>query len=163
MKSLRISISTPLRTRIPAHVPHELCRRLGRAARRLGASRQELWGTVVRLVDDQEMARLRVRHLGEQDPTDVLSFPARDAEDSAAFGEVEPSLGVLVLDWELAERQALARHVDVEVEAADLLVHGLAHLLGHDHGTSTQARRMLECERRGARAAGLVLGPRPYA
>lgn len=47
-------------------------------------------------------------------------------------------------------------------EATVLAVHGLCHLLGHDHGRRGEARAMHRAERRGLRAAGTPDVPRPY-
>jgi ssRNA-specific RNase YbeY (16S rRNA maturation enzyme) len=47
-------------------------------------------------------------------------------------------------------------------EATVLAVHGLCHLLGHDHGQTGEARRMLRSERRGLKAARTPDVPRPY-
>jgi ssRNA-specific RNase YbeY (16S rRNA maturation enzyme) len=47
-------------------------------------------------------------------------------------------------------------------EATVLAVHGLCHLLGHDHGQPGEARRMLRSEQRGLRAARTPDVPRPY-
>lgn len=48
-------------------------------------------------------------------------------------------------------------------EATVLAVHGLCHLLGHDHGQAGEARRMLRSERRALAAARTPDVPRPYA
>lgn len=47
-------------------------------------------------------------------------------------------------------------------EATVLAVHGLCHLLGHDHGERGEARAMHRAERRGLRAANTPDVPRPY-
>lgn len=47
-------------------------------------------------------------------------------------------------------------------EAVVLAVHGLCHLLGHDHGVAREARAMHRRERRGLAAAGAPDVPRPY-
>lgn len=48
-------------------------------------------------------------------------------------------------------------------EATVLAVHGLCHLLGHDHARPDEARAMHRRERRGLRAAHTPDVPRPYA
>lgn len=47
-------------------------------------------------------------------------------------------------------------------EGTVLAVHGLCHLLGHDHGDRAEARAMHRSERRGLRAADTPDVPRPY-
>lgn len=48
-------------------------------------------------------------------------------------------------------------------EATVLAIHGLCHLLGHDHARAPEARAMHRSERRGLRAARTPDVPRPYA
>jgi probable rRNA maturation factor len=55
-------------------------------------------------------------------------------------------LGDIVVSTEQAARQA--PDGDLEREIVRLLVHGLCHLLGHDHATKKQARAMQAEERR---------------
>jgi probable rRNA maturation factor len=71
-------------------------------------------------VDEDEIADLHVRYLGEPGPTDVLAFPQDD----------ERLLGDVVISPAVAARAA---HGDVEAELRLLLVHGILHLLGYDH------------------------------
>ena len=92
------------------------------------------WASLsVRIVDDAEMSALHVRFMGEPGPTDVLSFPAGDPEAWL--------LGDIALDWEAIARQAAGPHEAQRLhEATVLCVHGLAHLLGHDHATQPPER-----------------------
>lgn len=133
-------------------VGRDLRRRLGaiatRAGRRLGLSTAQLRMLGVRIVGDATMIDLHRRHLGSARPTDVLSFPADDA-----------GLGDIAIDWPQVCRQAQG---DVLAEAAQLVVHGLVHLIGHDHGCRPDARRMFRAERRAARSAAIAPPVRPY-
>jgi probable rRNA maturation factor len=81
----------------------------------------------IAFVSSEEMRRLKHRHLGVDEPTDVLSFPI-DGRDELPDGEPRV-LGDVVLC--------------PEVVADDWrwpLVHGLLHLLGHEHGEAMEAR-----------------------
>ncbi len=112
----------------------------------------------VRITSDDEVEQLHQAFMGLPGPTDVLSFPA-EADD-------EDSLGDLVIGWPFAVRQSAPRGTGPsawEAEVVDLALHGLAHLLGHDHGTRPQARMMLRLERRLARRAAMPVPQRPYA
>lgn len=88
----------------------------------------------VRVTGDRELRRLNRQFLGEDAPTDVLSFPT---------GELEAGyLGDLALSWPAVLRQAAEYGHPPEVEAALLAVHGLLHLLGWDHATPAEEREM---------------------
>ena len=57
------------------------------------------------------------------------------------------SLGEVVLSYPLAIRQAGEHNVAVEDEAALLIVHGVLHLLGHDHAEPGEEATMKALER----------------
>ena len=156
-----VVVAATVRAEVPAAVVRELTRRLRRAAQRLSVSKDALAGLTIRLVDDAEMSRLHLTHMNLSGPTDVMSFPAAElpGESSAAAGP----LGDIVIDWPIAVRQAASgAWTDVVDEVTSLAVHGLVHLLGHDHGTRAQARAMLRLERVAARGARLPRLRRPY-
>lgn len=118
---------------------------------------------VIRIIDDAEMARLHGDHLGETKTTDVLAFPASEA-DGEGPGGAATGAGDIALCWDAVERQAAGEGAGDRLgEAVLLCVHGLAHLLGHDHGTRGEGRRMHRLERRGLLAARVSDAPRPYA
>lgn len=98
-------------------------------------------------IDLDDMTALNVEHLGGSGPTDVLSFPL-DAGDHAG-----PSVGpVLLGDVVVCPSVAIAQAVDhagsIEDELALLVVHGVLHVLGHDHAEpdETAVMRSLELE-----------------
>lgn len=86
----------------------------------------------VRLVTDAQIARLNKRYRGKVYPTDVLSFP------------IEPKilLGDVVISLPTAARQAREKKHSLRQECLVLLVHGILHLLGYDHQTERDYRRM---------------------
>ena len=81
----------------------------------------------VSLVSEAEIAGLHQRYMGEAGPTDVLSFPLGD-EDGAEDGV--RILGDVVIAPSVA---AANNPADPAGELRLLLVHGILHLLGHDH------------------------------
>lgn len=91
----------------------------------------------VLLVDEPSIAELNRDHLGGDGPTDVLAFPM-DRPD-AASGTVPLILGDVVLCPKVAERQG-GEQPWAELEM--LLVHGILHLLGHDHAEEDERRLM---------------------
>lgn len=148
------TVAPAVARRLPPAAIRELSRRLRRAARRMGVAAAELGGISVHVVDDPEIQRLNLQHMGEDRPTDVLSFPA------SPEGPIGVGLGDIVLSWDAVVRQAGARPpLD---EATVLIVHGLAHLLGHDHTGRRDGRAMHRRERRGLSAAHVADIPRPY-
>jgi len=74
---------------------------------------------------------LNREHLGSEGPTDVLAFPVD------LLGEVPDGspvlLGDVVLCPAVAAGQASDHSREVDAELSFLLVHGILHLLGHDH------------------------------
>lgn len=87
------------------------------------------------LTTDTELRRLNNTFLGKDYPTDVLSFPSIEGEES---------LGELAISAPRAKAQAAEFAHPVETEIEILLLHGVLHLLGHDHETDRGAMRRLE-------------------
>lgn len=86
------------------------------------------------LVDEDTMSEYHQRFMNLPGPTDVLSFPM-DELRAPVEGE-EPPLGLLgdiVLCPVVTARQAAENGRTADEEAEYLLIHGLLHLLGHDH------------------------------
>ena len=105
----------------------------------------------VLLVDNATIQELNRDYREKDVPTDVLSFPL---EEELA-GEVEPEiiggpaarmLGDIVISVEKAVTQAAEYGHSVERELAFLLVHGLLHLLGHDHDKNEAAKKLMRSE-----------------
>lgn len=93
------------------------------------------------IVDDEEMADLNWEYRQVDSTTDVLSFPMREGE----FGDVQPDiLGDIVVSAPTAQVMAQSRQVSLQEVMDLLLVHGVLHLLGHDHSDEDEARLMDE-------------------
>ena len=95
------------------------------------------------LVDEETMAAYHEKYLGEPGPTDVMSFPM-DELRSPGDGE-DPPLGLLgdiVLCPQVTAAQAAENGRTPEAEADYLLIHGLLHLLGHDHAEEGEKKVM---------------------
>ena len=90
-------------------------------------------------VDPDEMARLNAEHMGEEAPTDVLSFPLDGADP-------DPVGTRLVGDVVVCPAYA-ARNAAPDGGLALLVVHGVLHLLGYDHADAVDAARMQARER----------------
>ncbi|WP_420175183.1 rRNA maturation RNase YbeY [Luteococcus sp. OSA5] len=87
------------------------------------------------LVDEATMSDYHERFMGLSGPTDVLSFPMDELRAPGEDEEDSPLglLGDIVLCPQVTERQAAENGRRPDEEAEYLLVHGLLHLLGHDH------------------------------
>jgi probable rRNA maturation factor len=104
----------------------------------------------VLLVDDATIEVLNHVHRGKKRPTDVLAFPV----DERPVRDAPRILGDVVISLETALRQARSRGRPLLPEVRFLLAHGLLHLIGYDHATRIQKRRMDSATRRLVRAAG---------
>lgn len=104
------------------------------------------------LVNDSAMAELNRTYRGVAGPTDVLAFPMAEGR----FRKLSPDLlGDVVISAETARRQSRARGCDFRAELAMLLVHGILHLMGHDHGSAAERRRMWRAQRLILAACGI--------
>jgi len=106
------------------------------------------------LVGDAAIRTINREHRGKDAPTDVLSFPMHPESSGA-----ERMLGDVVISVETARRQAAQYGATLQRELYRLLIHGVLHLLGHDHLKAGERRVMEREERRLAKAVGL---PWPY-
>jgi probable rRNA maturation factor len=97
------------------------------------------------LCDDPFIHGLNRDHRGMDKPTDVLSFAQREGEGADPDDML---LGDVIISVETALRQAEARGHGLDHELRVLLVHGILHLLGHDHEEDEEAERMEAEERR---------------
>ncbi|GIV00618.1 MAG: endoribonuclease YbeY [Actinomycetota bacterium] len=102
-----------------------------------GAARSEL---SISLVTEEEMTELHERYLGEPGPTDVLAFPLDEVDEDGVR-----LLGDVVICPVVAARNNPA---DPASELRLLLVHGVLHLLGHDHEEEEERARMWALQER---------------
>ncbi|MEA5632976.1 MAG: rRNA maturation RNase YbeY [Cutibacterium granulosum] len=95
------------------------------------------------LVDETAMSAYHEKFMGLSGPTDVLSFPM-DELRVPADGQTPPTgvLGDIVMCPTVTARQAPENGRTPDGEAEYLLIHGLLHLLGHDHAEPEEKRIM---------------------
>jgi probable rRNA maturation factor len=128
------------------------------------------------LVATDRMAELHEEHMGEPGPTDVLSFPVDGlvteppppGAPPVLVGEVVVCPAVALAQADRAPFRGRDRALGVGVVGGDppdlageldlLVVHGVLHLLGHDHDTLDAAARMREREQQHAGRAGAQAG-----
>jgi probable rRNA maturation factor len=89
------------------------------------------------------MIRLNTIYRDRAEPTDILSFELDDpwAERSDAK-DSHTLLGDIVIQPDIARDRAQAEELSFEEELWVLVIHGILHLLGHDHMTQTDAAKM---------------------
>jgi probable rRNA maturation factor len=111
------------------------------ATRMLRALELETHELSILLCDDAVMRRLNRAYRNIDKPTDVLAFAMR--EGPGTFVSVRADLlGDVAISWPTATRQARDHRWAPEREVCMLLAHGLLHVLGFDHATRAEDRRM---------------------
>jgi len=109
------------------------------------------------LTDDAAVRQLN-RDFREVDrPTDVLSFPLADPE-ALADAAAPIFLGEIYISLDTARGQARAARRPFGREVAHLTVHGILHLLGYDHHTASQKKKMWAEQRRTMRGLSELVG-----
>ena len=99
------------------------------------------------LTDDATIRTLNRDYRESDHATDVLSFPLAEPA-SIADPARAVFLGEIYISLETARSQARAARRAFPREVAHLAIHGLLHLLGHDHRTRAERRRMAALEAR---------------
>jgi len=92
------------------------------------------------VVDDIRIKELNGRFLNNKRTTDCLSFDLSDSNHSVS------RMFELVVNGEMATRQADLRGHSSEAELALYITHGLLHNFGFNDATPEQARKMHEAE-----------------
>lgn len=108
--------------------------------RALKSIRKEEHDATIAFVSDRQIKTLNKRYRNFDKPTDVLSFPAED--------EAGINLGDIAISLERAEVQAHENGLTLDIEVAQLILHGLLHLCGHDHETDNGQMNRLEVQLR---------------
>ena len=91
----------------------------------------------MRVVAPAESRRLNRSYRGKDTPTNVLSFPASQAER-----ELASALGDVVICAAVVAREAREQRKTLSAHWAHMVVHGTLHLLGYDHVEPRAATRM---------------------
>jgi probable rRNA maturation factor len=89
-------------------------------------------------VDDLEIARLNKKFRGKPKPTDVLSFSANGVNGTGfPRNHRDNYLGDIAISPETAKRNAQRDGRTLDDELRVLILHGVLHLMGHDHETDS--------------------------
>jgi len=95
----------------------------------------------IAIVDDAQMRKLNAQFTNRKSTTDCLSFDLSDDQRPASGKSFE-----LVVNGELARKEADSRGHSSEAELALYITHGLLHNLGFDDSTQNQAKKMHNTE-----------------
>jgi len=131
-------------SRVSARTPAWMGAAWSRRAARAAAAVAPRSGVVhVIVTGDRDLRRLNRRYRGKDRATDVLSFSYRDGRTRAAG----PVIGDVFVSHQTLARDARRLGVDPGHLALRIVVHGLLHVIGYDHGTDVEASRMERRER----------------
>ncbi len=106
------------------------------------ADRRETAQLAIRIVNEEEQARLNDTYRNQQGATNVLSFPYVGVP-----GVDLPLLGDLAICAPVVIRQAGEQGKPVRSHWAHMVIHGTLHLLGYDHTREDEAQEMEDLER----------------
>jgi probable rRNA maturation factor len=121
--------------------PEELLERAAYAALEHEDESREAELSIV-LTDNEHMQELNLNYLGIDAPTDVLSFPASETDPESGVRYI----GDILISIPRAQSQADAAGHPIELEVQLLVVHGVLHLLGHDHAEPVEKDRMWKAQ-----------------
>lgn len=91
----------------------------------------------IRLVDEAEITELNATYRNKDKPTNVLSFPFE-----APPGVDIPLLGDIIICAAVVAIEAAEQEKPLEAHWAHMVIHGVLHLLGHDHIDDAEAEQM---------------------
>ncbi|HEX7619926.1 MAG TPA: rRNA maturation RNase YbeY [Anaerolineales bacterium] len=90
------------------------------------------------LTGDTQIQALDREYLDKDVPTDVLSFPSCETDPETG----RRYLGDIIISVPRAEAQSIAAGHSLDAELSLLVIHGVLHLLGHDHAGAKEKARM---------------------
>ncbi len=159
-----ISIDCGLWSRF-ADIEDTVCSAINAAARLAMEPSSASSEISVLLTSDTHSRELNRIWRDQDEPTNVLSFPAttgrqRNARPDLAAVPMPEMLGDIVVAFETTEREARDEGKPLQHHLSHLIVHGFLHLLGHDHEEPDDAEAMEGAERTILRELGI---PDPYA
>lgn len=94
------------------------------------------------ITDNHTIQKYNAQYRNKNHPTDVLSFSFLEDQSSPLKDQV-PLLGQIVISYQKAKSQAKAYGHTLLREYHFLFVHGLLHLIGYNHETASDEKKML--------------------
>lgn len=126
----------------------------------------------IKLSDNDEVHALNREWRDKDKPTNVLSFPTLEDDDLNSLRhpelvfpsanqvqgdepEMELLLGDIILAYGVCEAEAAEKNIPIADHATHLVIHGMLHLLGHDHIDNDDAEAMEALEVKALASIGL--------
>lgn len=109
--------------------------------------------------DDDQLRTLNKEFLGIDAPTDVLSFPSGEEVADPDTGEL--NLGDIIISYPRAAEQAQGAGYPTTNEMQLLVVHGVLHLLGHDHAEPEEKAKMWAAQQEILNSLGVSIAHLP--
>ena len=94
----------------------------------------------IKFVSSKTMEKLNLEFLGNKSPTNVLAFPSQIEKDP--FN----SLGDIAICLQILVEEAKNQDKRLEDHLAHIFIHGVLHLVGYKHNTSSGAKEMESIE-----------------
>jgi len=95
----------------------------------------------INMIGDKEMIEMNYQYRGKKYPTDVLSFAW--SEDKKIKSKL---LGQIYICLPQIKRQAKEYKIKEYEEMTRMIIHGLLHLVGHDHIKKAPAQKMFKIQ-----------------
>ena len=93
------------------------------------------------ICDDVEIAQINGQYLDRRGPTNVLAFAMQEGDGAGINPQI---LGDVVVSIDTAQREAAENGLDPDEHFVRLIIHGLLHLLGHDHLRDEEQAQAME-------------------
>ncbi|WP_416397658.1 rRNA maturation RNase YbeY [Allohahella sp. A8] len=102
------------------------------------------WSLSIQLLNSEDMQAYNSQYRGKDKPTNVLSFPFDPPQGlpPEALAAAQAELGDIFICPEVLEQEALEQQKLLEHHWMHIVIHGLLHLLGHDHIEADEAEVM---------------------
>lgn len=136
-----------------------ICRRAAETAWHMGADRALRRRSAaaeisIVLTGDAAIRKLNATYRGKDKATNVLSFPTMSWVNPAEPGPL--ILGDVVVAYATTAREAKDADKSLKDHLSHMVVHGVLHLLGYDHETSSDAKTMERLETKILAALGIA-------
>ena len=112
----------------------------------LDLGNQKIYELSLILTDDEQIQNFNQQYRNQNQPTDVLSFAALEADFPHNDFIDSVSLGDVMISVQTAQKQAKLQGHSLKIELAWLASHGFLHLLGWDHPDEDSLKEMLSLQ-----------------